>query len=472
MTTPVAKDLRAGEARETLSSAIDAIDKLIGVNRYEESAEQIGLLLEQSHRYPILTLRLAAQWSEIGQHEKALTIYSQLLTQSNAIPVQWRCHIQIGELQRRWGKHMATAHHYVAATRLRPDHQRPCQSLTQLRHFPDVRTFCIEQLEEIRASDTEFHPLLHITLGDLYMAAGHLELALASWRLGSWSSARRNDPQRFGDTPVTAERARPDFMILGAMKSGTTSLFKYIAEHPCIFPTVKKEIHYFDCAPLLVRGSYDIDEYLSFYPPERPGRDVLIGEGTPNNYCLPIQDFVIRELPKTRFLLVLRDPSKRAISHYFHFRRAGVETRPIEEALFEGCEHAQELLALPPYEAGLRAMQWYAAIKCGDTSTLNVYLLMGLYDCFLSVWFQAIARERFCLVTHAELAADPQTAVQRAHRFLGLAPDGLSAQKVWVKGIYNRSKRYGVEERLEEFFAPFMHRLRESTGIEVPASVS
>ena len=52
-------------------------------------------------------------------------------------------------------------------------------------------------------------------------------------------------------------RALPDFIIIGAMKSGTSSLFAYLGQHPQLFPSSKKEVHFFDGG-----ASADVDNYV------------------------------------------------------------------------------------------------------------------------------------------------------------------------------------------------------------------
>ena len=128
-------------------------------------------------------------------------------------------------------------------------------------------------------------------------------------------------------------RALPDFIIIGAQKCGTTTLFDLLEQHPLLAPSYKKEIHYFD-------GGLDprIDTFkkgLSWYRghfPLKSGK--LTFEASPlylfNSLCA---ERIKRAVPDVKLIVLLRNPTDRAISHYFHSLRAGDERLGIAEAL-------------------------------------------------------------------------------------------------------------------------------------------
>lgn len=98
----------------------------------------------------------------------------------------------------------------------------------------------------------------------------------------------------------------PDFVLAGAMRSGSSSLFRYLNDHPAIFMPAEKELHYFDRG--LDRG---LDWYRERFQAAAPGQ--LLGEATPG--YLASEDALSRmveTLPDVRVLMVLRDPVSRA----------------------------------------------------------------------------------------------------------------------------------------------------------------
>src|SRR5690606_12836808 len=68
----------------------------------------------------------------------------------------------------------------------------------------------------------------------------------------------------------------PDFLIIGAQKCGTTSLYRYLIQHPQIEPAIKKEIHYFD-----LNYNKPIQWYLNQFPALKTQSDRITGEATP-----------------------------------------------------------------------------------------------------------------------------------------------------------------------------------------------
>ena len=105
-------------------------------------------------------------------------------------------------------------------------------------------------------------------------------------------------------------RRKPDFVIIGAQKSGTTSLYHYIVQHPEIEPASKKEIKFFD-----IHYSEGEKWYLSHFPPKYPWADNRItGEGSPEYMYLPwAAERLIEFLPETKLVAILRNPVERAI---------------------------------------------------------------------------------------------------------------------------------------------------------------
>ena len=74
----------------------------------------------------------------------------------------------------------------------------------------------------------------------------------------------------------------PEFIIIGAQKGGTTSLYNYLIQHPQIAPAAQKEIHYFD-----FNFDKSPDWYCSQFPEPQTGENLLTGETSPYYICHP-----------------------------------------------------------------------------------------------------------------------------------------------------------------------------------------
>lgn len=127
---------------------------------------------------------------------------------------------------------------------------------------------------------------------------------------------------------AVAEAGRlPSFLIIGAMKSATTSLARYLGAHPQVFMVPQKELHYFD--RLLDRG----EEWYRRQFAAADGRPAA-GEATPDYmYFSEVPALMARTVPQARLIAILRDPVDRAYSHYWHERARGRERLEFAEAV-------------------------------------------------------------------------------------------------------------------------------------------
>ena len=131
----------------------------------------------------------------------------------------------------------------------------------------------------------------------------------------------------------------PNFIIIGAMKGGTSSLYNYIASHPDIVPSSIKETDFF-------KTSDDFNKGLNWYKSlfNKDGKYAF--EASPNYTKrhifpgVPARMFSI--LPEIKLIYVLRDPIERVVSHYVHNYANGRESRSFSEALKDtNCNYIQ-----------------------------------------------------------------------------------------------------------------------------------
>ena len=136
--------------------------------------------------------------------------------------------------------------------------------------------------------------------------------------------------QRAASEPGTG--ALPDFLIIGAMKAGTTFLYNLLTRHPLVEPAAFKELHYFDH----LIDEEDIEWYRRCFPQPRwlDGRRTITGEATPSYLSHPATpERVAQVVPEARLIALLRDPVDRAYSHYQQVARKGREPLTFEEAI-------------------------------------------------------------------------------------------------------------------------------------------
>jgi hypothetical protein len=267
-------------------------------------------------------------------------------------------------------------------------------------------------------------------------------------------------PLRLHRRATAALRALPDFVVIGAQKGGSSSLYWHLASHPDVMPASKKEVHFFDRN--WTRG---VRWYRAHFPLEAArllrnaaGRRVLVGEATPGYVFHP--QAAVRAagtLPAARFVVGLRDPVARAHSHYQMMVRRLQETRPFEAVV------AAELREFDALRARLESDP---AAYTEDVHRAT-YLLRGLYLDQLRRWHTHVGRERLLVLVSEEMRADFPGAYARVLDFLGLAP--------WVPerfAEYGRATREPLDpvlrDELAAFFRPHNEALAAYLGRPLP----
>jgi hypothetical protein len=281
-----------------------------------------------------------------------------------------------------------------------------------------------------------------------------LEEARRSRRPGLRSVTRRLPRRRRADGHPSGRGTLPDFLIIGGQKCGTSSLFRYLGLSPYVVLPNVKEVHYFDL-------HYDrgIDWYRSQLPATDGGgrltrRRKITGEASPYYMFHPLTPQRIREmLPDVRLIALLRDPSRRAVSHYYHEVGNGHETLPLPAAL----EQEDERLAGEAER--IAAEPGYVSFNHRHFS----YQARGVYIDQLSAWREVFPQDQLLVINSDRFFRDPRQEMWRVYRFLGLPGRPPSHYSHYNVRPYP-SAPVEVEARLRERFAEPNARLYEWLG--------
>ncbi|HEU0303312.1 MAG TPA: sulfotransferase domain-containing protein [Gaiellaceae bacterium] len=271
----------------------------------------------------------------------------------------------------------------------------------------------------------------------------------------AWRAEVRTRGVRERARKVTAPlRLRPNFLVIGAQKSGTTALHAYLSEHPAVFCTSRKEVHYFSL-------TYPLGErwYLSHFALRGVSRPAAVGESTPAYLFDPRSPARVHAFdPRMKLVAVLRDPVERAYSHYWMERETRDETRSFEDALeWEQREVVPELerwIADPAYESPLPLFG-------------RSYVSRGLYAEQLERWLELFPREQMLVFTSDELTAEPAETMAFVARFLGAPP---VAPVSYPRENVREYEPMAAETRqhLRQVFEPHNRRLEELLGRTLP----
>lgn len=252
---------------------------------------------------------------------------------------------------------------------------------------------------------------------------------------------------RFAGRYLTAGwRPLPDFVIIGTQRGGTTSLYTWLTSHPGVAPSLKKEAHYFDYNHH--RGER---WYRAHFAIRRGGR--ITGESSPFLLFHPLAPArAAADLPgHTRFIVLLRDPTERAISQYWLWRRQGKwEDEPLERAI------ELEPGRLAPHE------ERFAHGERSHAHVAHSYLARGAYSEQLQRWFAAVGKERVLVVESERLFSDP-AASEEILAWLGLP---ATDRPYPVTNGAPRLEEAGPDlvARMDAHFAPHNAALRAMLG--------
>nr|WP_245929907.1 sulfotransferase [Allonocardiopsis opalescens] len=256
-------------------------------------------------------------------------------------------------------------------------------------------------------------------------------------------------------------RMLPGFLIVGAQRSGTTSLFKALVQHGnVIAPPLRKGVHYFD-----VGYHRTLGWYRSHFPllrtaervRRRTGAPALTGESSPYYLFHPLAaERIAATLPQARLLVAVRDPVQRAYSAHAHERARGFETEPFERAL----DLEPERLA-GAQRPGADPSALPAALAHAHRH--HAYLARGRYAEQLERLEKAVGRDRILVVDSGDFFTDPRPVFAAVERFLGLPPaNGVAFER------HNARPRSPMPERLrarlDAYFAPHDERLAAWLG--------
>ena len=254
-------------------------------------------------------------------------------------------------------------------------------------------------------------------------------------------------------------RVLPSFLVVGAQRAGTTSLYRTLQAHPAVLrPNLRKGVHYFDTGyahgPRWYRGHFPL-KVTAARASRAAGTPAQAFEGSPYYMFHPLAgERIARDLPGVKLVALLRDPVERAYSAHAHEHARGYETETFERALElepQRLAGADEWLRQGGPRARHHAHQHQA------------YLARGQYVDQLERLEAAVGRDRLHVVDADDLFADPDPVVADLLAFLGLP---------WVPGLayakHNARPRTSMDPalrvRLEEHFAPYDERLAAWLG--------
>ncbi len=258
-------------------------------------------------------------------------------------------------------------------------------------------------------------------------------------------------------------RSNPDFLIIGGQRCGTTSVFNYLLDHPLVLPPLVKEPQFFTYhwprGTGWYRAQFPTDLRRRAAALRGPSGPVVTFEATPYylfHPCAP--ERAAQVLPAAKLVVLVRDPVKRAYSHYQHSVRMGFEPLSFAAAV------ELEPTRLAGEEERIRSDSRYQ----GTNHRVFSYVSRGSYADQIERWLTRFSRESIHVIVSEELFADPGRHYQELLGFLGLPESKPADFRVHTKGSSRGDKiPADVRRTLEERFAPANRALERLLGREL-----
>jgi len=220
-------------------------------------------------------------------------------------------------------------------------------------------------------------------------------------------------------------------IIAGTSRAGSTSTYRYLADHPAICAATMKETGYFlgDDIPLprAHRYSPSLAGYSTYFRGSTPDQTWM--EATPHYlYSAGVAERIYQADPQTRLIFLLREPTSRLISWYRFGMQEGMLLKRLSFEEFIAAQHPEPTVHTP---YPLRAMA------------------EGQYTRYLSSWVQQFPREQLLIVKYTDLSRDPLEIMRQISVFAGIDPQfydryefeshnpSFEVRSIWVGKLYS-----------------------------------
>ena len=253
-------------------------------------------------------------------------------------------------------------------------------------------------------------------------------------------------------------RLLPEVIIVGAQRSGTTTLFRVLSEHPAVVrATLSKGVGYFDLhhhrGLRWYRAHFPLEVVAALRTP-RGVRPVTFESAGYYSFHPLAAERIAQELPQARLVYMVRNPVDRAYSAHRHELVRGFEAEDFERALELEPERLtgeeERILADPRYES--------------HSHRHHAYLGRSRYSEQLARMQQAVGADHVFVMDADRFFADPAASFGRLGEWLGLPEWVPSAVEQW-----NARARDPLEPelraRLMEYFEPYDRDLEAMTGV-------
>jgi hypothetical protein len=237
----------------------------------------------------------------------------------------------------------------------------------------------------------------------------------------------------------------PSFLVVGVQKCGTTSLYHYLKSHPAVlFYPHRKEVNYFN----RLRRYPDHTWYKTLFrvDKQRNAADIKASGDITPDYCFwpGTMERIHQFKPQMKLIMLVRNPVKRAISHYWMIHGRGQDPLPLRKALA-----AEE-----------------TRLESGDVQTIlrHSYKTRGHYAEQIQEMYRYFPKEQVLICRTEDFSRDTATTMRAITDFIGVEPVQLPEYKHYLKQQYPAVPD-DLRAELQNYFDPHNRALTDLTGI-------
>ena len=261
----------------------------------------------------------------------------------------------------------------------------------------------------------------------------------------------------------------PDFLIIGAQKSGTTSLHYYLNQHPNLTGSYPKELHYFNRD---IHFNKSFGEYKKHFRGIKK-KDTLLFEATPAYIYHPgSAELIKKHLPNTKLIVILRNPVQRAYSawnHYSQFFEAEPGVRKVfdETPRTEG-NYLHELYfknreVFPTFRECIEIELDLIEKGKGYEPAL---LRRGVYIDQLKNYWNYFSKDQVMIIGFRDLTEKKKETLQKIEKFLNIPQYDWDNLIDEPKNVREYKEKINEEDRvlLEKFYSEYNLQLEKEVG--------
>ncbi|MGL5938805.1 MAG: sulfotransferase domain-containing protein [Waterburya sp.] len=374
------------------------------------------------------------EWDEAIFHYKSAINYKSAIKE----PKLYDAYLNLGDCLRHKEDFDGAIKIYNQLMNLKPGYWQVYSRLERLVESQNISKYQLEQIVEIVKKSLEDDPDNTQNQTTLIYALSCLEKSEEAKEVCQKITYKNNlikDSEfvkNYWDKNQS-NLGKPNFVIVGFMKCGTTSLYDYISQHPKILPACRKEIMYFNNKIL---NKLDIDWYQANFPYIPDNSGYITGEAS----TLYVQyksaaERLYKYFPNTKIIIVIRDPVARSISHYFFMKKLGYNIPPFEDLIKESIIEIDNM----------------KDINNGIDGKIGI-ITSSLYSFYIKNWVELFGKDKILIVNAKTLSSRVNFALNRIYEFLDVSSYEIFEKDMKNVGEYNESIDSEVVSKLSVFF--------------------